>query len=120
MSEQTHDTMSTADVMAALHELARQVRATRTLSPEAQQALADLVDELVHSQHAAPLPEPEAVHLAESAAQLAQALQQPHESGLLKTAVQRLENVAARMEARAPVVTGVVRRLLAALADLGI
>lgn len=101
---------------ARLRELAGLLRAADHLSPEAQQALADLVEELSGA-----LPGTAAsAQLAESAAHLAAALHEQKDPGLLERARQRLEEAALRAETEAPVATGVVRRLIDALANLGI
>jgi hypothetical protein len=58
--------------------------------------------------------------LANTAANLARALHQQHNPTLLSAAKQRLEQAALRAEAQVPMATGVARRLLDTLADLGI
>ena len=65
----------------------------------------------------AEVPAPELTHVADSAAQLAQALHQRHDTRRLR---ERLEEVALRAEAEAPVTAGIVRRLLDTLGNLGI
>ena len=62
---------------------------------------------------------PQAAHLAESAVQAARALSEPHH-GLLTAARERLEAAAVRAEAKAPVATGVVWRLIDLLSEIGI
>ena len=109
-----------AALEASIHELAQVVLGAHHLEPEAQRALADLVDELSKILHAAPIPAEETARLAESAAHLAQALQQRHDTTFLAQARDRLTEAVARAEAQAPVATGVARRLLDALANLGI
>jgi hypothetical protein len=105
-------------VLKHLQVLAGLLRTATHLEPDEQRELADLLDELARV--VANSPAPEAAHLAESAAHMAGALQQQKESGLLRTARHRLEEATVRAEAKAPLATGIVRRLLAALADLGI
>lgn len=103
-----------------LAQLASTLRSAEHLEPAAQRELADLLDELSKALANEGKASAESAHLAESAAHLAQTLQhQPHAS-LLGAARRRLEESAARAEAEAPMATGIVRRLLAALADLGI
>lgn len=109
-----------ARVQVSLHELARLLREAQHLEPEAQQALADLVDELGKALDPATAPSAEMAHLADSAAGLAQALHQRHDTSVLVAARDRLEAAALRAEADAPVTAGVVRRLLDTLANLGI
>ncbi len=105
------------NIQAGLHELARLLRTAHHLEPEAQQALADLVDELSGVLTQTEVPAPEMAHLAESTTQLAQALHQRHDTRRLR---ERLEEVALRAEAEAPVTAGIVRRLLDTLGNLGI
>src|SRR5437867_3707152 len=65
-----------ARVQAGLQELAQRLRQADHLEPEAQQALASLVEELSQTLTRPEVPSAEMAHLAASAAQLAQALQQ--------------------------------------------
>ena len=103
-----------------IHELARVVREARRLDPDARRALADLVDELSRTLHTAPHSAEETSRVAESAAHLAEALLAGREETVLTSARGRLENAAALADARAPVVSGLARRVLDVLADLGI
>ena len=103
-----------------LEELARLLRAADHLDPRAQRELADLMEELARVLPNSATAPAEAQHLADSAARLAQALQQQHGTTLLESARRRLEESAVRAETEVPLATGIVRRLLAALADLGI
>jgi hypothetical protein len=109
-----------ARVQASLHELARLLREAHHLEPEAQQALADLVDELGKALDPADVPSAEMAHVADTAAQLAHALHQRQDTSVLLAARDRLEAAALRAEAEAPVTAGIVRRLLDTLANLGI
>jgi hypothetical protein len=120
MPEPSRPEPSSPDVQKRLQELAGLLRTATHLEPDAQRELADLVEELAKVLASSPTPAPEAAHLAESAAHMAGALQQQKESGLLRTARHRLEEATVRAQAKAPLATGIVRRLLAALADLGI
>jgi hypothetical protein len=107
-------------VQANLHELALVLREAHHLEPEAQEALADLVEELSKALTPATIANSETAHLATTAANLARALHQERNPTLLSAAKKRLERAALRAEAQAPVATGVARRLLDTLADLGI
>ena len=62
----------------------------------------------------------ELAHLRESTTRLVEALHQQHDEGVLAAARERLEGVAAGLEARAPNVAGITRRLLDTLSNLGI
>ena len=105
---------------ASFHELAQVLREAHHLEPEAQEALADLVDELGKTLTPTALAGSETAHLASSAADLARTLHQEQSPTLLSAAKQRLEQAALRAETQAPVAAGIARRLLDVLADLGI
>ena len=108
-----------AAVRTQLQEIVPLLRTSRHLEPEVQEALADLVDELIRviDPNA---PAAEAAHLAESSAHLVHALHRKHHAGLIAAARQRLEDAATRAEAEAPLATGLARRLIDTLANLGI
>jgi hypothetical protein len=110
---------SAATVRTRLQEVVPLLRESRHIDPDVQQALADLVDELIRvmDPHAPAL---EAAHLAESSTHLVQALHRKQHAGLLAAATERLEEAATRAEAEAPVATGLARRLVDLLANLGI
>jgi hypothetical protein len=107
-------------VQASLHELAKILREARHLDPEAQRALADLVDELGKMLDPARPPSVETAQLAGSAANLMRALHEKQNPTLLQAAKDRLEEAALRAEAEAPLATGIVERLIDALANIGI
>lgn len=106
-------------VLDDLREVVPLLREVRHIEPEARQALADLVDELIRviDPNA---PVARTAHLAESSTHLIQVLHRKQHAGLINTAKERLEEAAARAEAEAPVATGLARRLIDALANLGI
>jgi len=106
-------------VRARLLEVVPLLREARHIEPEARRALADLVDELIRVMDPN-APAAQAAHLAESSTHLAEALHREHHHGLLASAKERLEEAAARAEAEAPVATGLARRLIDTLANLGI
>lgn len=109
-----------AQIKSQLHELASALREARHLDPETQQTIADLLDELSEELDQTAAPSEHATHLADTAAQVAQALHQQDHHGILTGAKERLEEAAARAGAEAPVVTGIVQRFLDALASMGI
>ena|SRR5947209_5448925 len=111
---------SAAAVQARLQELARLLRTADHLDPDAQQALADLVDELGEDLNPSALPSGETAHLLDSVAQLAQAIHQQEDRGVLAAATEQLRRAAVRLDAEAPLTAGVLRRLIDALANLGI
>jgi hypothetical protein len=109
-----------ASVQASLHAVAEVLRDPHPLQPEAREALAALVDELGNLL-AAPDAPPDALrHLAESTAHLAQAVHRGEGEGMLSAARDRLEQAILGVEAHAPVTAGVARRVLDALANIGI
>jgi hypothetical protein len=108
------------EIEARLHEVARALREARHLDPEAQEALADLVDELGKALDPAEADAATRSQVAESAAQLARALRKPHDASLLAKARDRFEEAAVRAETEAPLVTGILRRLIDALSNIGI
>lgn len=121
MSDQSTPTPTDPEALRTrLLECARLLRATRHLEPDTRQAVADLVSELAAALGATAAPSEHAAHLAATSAQLVDALHDQHDAGLVTAARHRLEEVAARAEAKAPVAAGVVRRLIDALASIGI
>jgi hypothetical protein len=107
-------------VQARLQELARVLRQANHLEPEAQQAVANLLAELSRALHPEMLTTAETAQLVESTAGLAEALHQGQAPGPLQAARQRLEKAVLRAEAKAPLLTSIVGRLLDALASIGI
>lgn len=107
-------------VQASLHAIAQVLRDPHPLSGDAQDALAQLIDEL-GSALAQPEAPPETVrHLAETTAALVQALHQRQDEGLVARARDRVEQAMLGVSAQAPNATGIVRRFLDALANIGI
>lgn len=120
MSKQPQKTDSGVEVKSNLQELAQLLRQADHLEPDAQRELADLVDELAKVLGPVASPSAETKHLTDNTAHLVHALHQQHPPGLLAAARKRLEESALRAESEAPLATGIVRRLLDALANLGI
>src|SRR5262249_54777291 len=118
--ERPSEERTSALIRATFHDVAQTLREADHLEPEAQEALADLVDELGKVVTPAALTNSETAHLVTSAANLVQALRQQPNPSLLSAAKQQLERAAVRAETKAPVATGVARRILETLADLGI
>ncbi len=108
------------DVQARLHEVARMLRGSSSLDSEARPFLAELVDELGATLTASNAPPAELARLAESAAHLAEALHHQHDQGFLGNARDRLNSALIQAESKAPLAAGVARRLLDAIANLGI
>ena len=106
------------DAKESLLNLAGLLRGAHHLTPETRTALADLMAELAEALGPGSAG-PQATDLADSAAQAARALSEPHH-GLLTAARERLEAAAIRAEAKAPVATGVAWRLIDLLSEIGI
>lgn len=107
-------------VLDQLHTVAALVRDADHLGPEAQQLLAKLLDELSTALSTPEMPSAEVAHLTECAAQLVQAVHREEEHGVVSNARARLQKAIVAAEMEAPVVAGVARRLMDALANLGI
>jgi hypothetical protein len=106
-------------VVNDIAELARRLRDAEHLEPEGRAEVADLLGDLaVALDH--PEPSAQTKHLARSTMQLAQAVNDQHESGLIEAARERLEEAVARAEVNAPVATEIALRLIDVLASLGI
>jgi hypothetical protein len=106
-------------IQERLLKLAPLLREAHHIEPEVQEIVADLIDELVRMVDPA-APSSQAEHLAATSTNLMQVLHRKQHVGLLTAAKERLEEAAARAEAEAPVATGLARRLVDALAGLGI
>ncbi len=114
------ETRAADPVEAKLRELADTLRETPELGPDAQAALADLVDELARTVHGSNLPPEAKAHLVQSTESLARGLHQGRSTSFLAAAKERLRDAALRAETEAPLTAGIVERLLDTLANLGI
>ena len=108
------------EVANRLQEIARLLRATKHLTPAAQQELAKLADELSGTLGSSAVSSAEETHLAESTAHLIDSLNRKETGGTLSAARDRLEESVLAAEAQSPFLAGIARRLLDALANLGI
>ena len=108
------------EVQTQLHAIAQLLRAAQRVGPEAQLLLADLVDELGTALASTAVPNEEVHRLTEYAAHLAQAVQQKHEATLLESAHDRLDGAIVAVEAKAPALADLTRRLAEMLSDVGI
>src|SRR5262245_9942209 len=108
------------EVQARLQDVARRLRQPGSLDLATQGALAELVEELSTALAAGNVPPAELSHLADSTAHLAEALHHPQTQGLLGKARDRRELAVTNAEALAPTAVGLARRLLVALANIGI
>jgi hypothetical protein len=112
-------TPSVPQVQARLREVAGLLRDSGSIDPESRQTLAGLIDELSTALGAAPASSAEVTHLGDTAAHLVESLHH-HEQGPPGHLRDRLERAVLAAEARAPFAAGLVRRMLDALADMGI
>jgi hypothetical protein len=106
-------------VRVRLKELAGLLRQSGHLKPQVQGELADLLEEMADELQTAGTSS-HSTHLAESTAHLAEQLHRRKDVGLLGAAKERLDEAAARAEAKAPVATGLARRLIDVLSEIGI
>lgn len=121
MSEPIKEPQAAAmKVQDHLHAIARLLRDVRHLGPEAQDLLAELVDELGRSLESHEVPPAELNRLAEQVAALLRAAKPGADAGLLGQIQGRLDQAATSLESRAPLLTGLTRRLIEMLSDLGI
>jgi|SRR6516162_7526330 hypothetical protein len=107
-------------VQPSLHAVAEILRDPHPLSLEVRRALAEFVDELGTALAGSAVPPAEVTHLAESAAHLVKAVHRRDAPGLLAAARRRLEAALLATESTAPLAAGLARRLLDALANIGI
>ena len=109
-----------SEVQDRLHEVARLLRESRAVDPSSRKILAELVDELTQALQTSQQPPEAVLHLAGTTAQLAEALHRQKEATWLGQARDRFEEAALRAEAQHPVAVGLARRLIDALANIGI
>jgi hypothetical protein len=119
MNEQSRSVPDAAEVQAELQEVAALLRRASHLEPSAQQRLAEVVEDFARTIHPDAAPSAEMVHLAQDLARLVRSLHK-QETPLLRTAGRHLREAIGRVEAQSPFVTEIIRRLLDALANIGI
>ena len=117
--QQPPETPDRAALRSNLQELARLLHDAPHLDPDTQQELADLVSELSEAL-AGNLSSAETEQLARNAVHMIRALHEQRDTDYLTAARERLREAAVRAEVAAPVATGIARRLIDALANLGI
>jgi hypothetical protein len=116
-----HNPSRTAEVRQYLHTIAQLLREVPHMAPETQQLLAELVDELSRALEAGDVPAAELSQLADHVTQLVRAAHAEEEQrGVLGRLNLRLEAAVTALEARAPLVAGLTRRLMETLANIGI
>lgn len=108
-----------APVQQELHEIANLLRQGKRLQPVVRDEIAALLEELGRAVMSSAVPTPEVLHLARSASLVGQHLHEP-DHGQYGSLRARLDESLQKAAAQAPAVVGIVRRLLDALADIGI
>ncbi len=106
-------------VVDDIEELARRLHEAEHLEPESRAELARLLRHLAEVLER-PGASPHAEHLAQSTAELVQAVKDQREPRLIEAARGRLDGAIARAEVKAPVATDVVLQLIDVLAGIGI
>lgn len=114
------DDKTRLELTERLAEVAEGLRDAEHLDPEARSELAALLLELSQAVAAAELPAEQFDHLKASTAHLAKAIHQQPPHGVLASARQRLEQAVLVSETRAPVLSGITRRLIDVLTSIGI
>jgi uncharacterized protein DUF4404 len=107
-------------VRTRLRELAQAVRRAHHLEPETRRKLADLLTGLSQDLKPETLSAEDKAHLVAGIVELSEALEQEKGTGPLTKARGRLEEAVVEAQAEAPVATGFLRRLIDALANIGI
>jgi hypothetical protein len=104
----------------SLHAIAQVLRTAPPLGPEAQRALADLIDEAGDALGAAAVPPAQVTHLTESTAHFLQTIHSGKDKKAVASAATRLEGAILAAETYAPYASDFARRVLDALANIGI
>jgi hypothetical protein len=119
MSEPNASPPEAAAIRRRLDEADR-LLVPESASPALRRDLLELTQELRRTLDAGTTPPAEAARLADSIGHLAESLHRRHEEGVLARARDRLEETVLAAEARAPLLSGLVHRLLETLANIGI
>src|ERR1700677_5176429 len=110
--QQTSGQAGASAAAIRLHEIAQLLRTTHHFGPEEQHALAELADELGRAwEHPTPT-SPASVALAQRITHLAEALRHGHPGAPIHGVRQRLEEMALKMEERAPYGAAFARQLV--------
>src|SRR5262245_24877097 len=111
---------SVPEVRARLHDAAAMLRDATGLDPSIRQTLTELLDELRTALAQPSAPPDEVARLADSVAHFAEALHADGNHGILAGARGRLERLMLNAESHSPTAVGLARRLVDAIANLGI
>jgi hypothetical protein len=114
------DTPAVPEIQVRLQEVARLLRQTGSIDAESKRVLAELVDELSKALTTATVPPAEVTQLAESTVHLAEALHHQQQREVPISVRERLQRAVVNAEAHSPLLVGLARRVLDALADIGI
>ena len=107
-------------LQADLQDVAARLREARFLEPEAQRALADLVEELMTLLHKEDLPAAELDHLADMTGHLREALHHDQDVGAVGRVREGFQRALSNAQTSAPLAMGLARQLLDTLANIGI
>lgn len=109
-----------ADVQATLHRISELLRDADHLEPGARQSLAEVIEDLTGHLGEGGVTPAQLEHLRETTAQLLTALKRPEDAGATEAARERLDEARSALEPQSMFLAGIMRRLLEALAGLGI
>lgn len=116
----SNPTPTAAEVQATLRRISELLRDADHLEPGSRQALAQVIEELTGHLGEGGVTAAQMEHLRESAAQLLAALRRPQDAGATQAARERLHEARSALEPQSMFLAGIMRRLLEALAALGI
>jgi hypothetical protein len=114
------DSPAVLEIRTRLQKIAQMLRQGGSLDAGSQRALAELVDEMTSILETEKLPDAELAHLTQTTAQMEEAIRHQQDLGVVGTVRTGLERAAANTEANAPIAVGFSRKLLDALANIGI
>ena len=108
------------EIRARLQKIAQMLRKGGSLDAGSQRALAELVDEMTRILETEKLPDAELAHLTQTTARMEEAIRHQRDLGIVGTVREGLQRAVANAEANAPIAVGLARKLLDALANIGI
>lgn len=120
MAEDTPVNEAVQQIQTHLRNASQLLRHAKSLDTESQGVLAELMEEMTQALKNEELSEDELSHLVQTTAHLEEALRHHHDAGIVATARAGLERAISNAESEAPITVGLARRLLDALANIGI